>query len=235
MPGPIVNQGKAEFVESGGKRFACYALPTPVISSSDKIEEVVIKYALPHLKNDDILFMSEKMVACTEGRAIPINDIHAGLTARVLSRFVTRSPYGIGLAMPETMQCAIDDCGLGRILLASAAGLAGRIFNKHGWFYAVAGEKAASVDGPCPYTLPPYDKYAVMSPENPTKTAVGISLILSGRLVLIVDVNDLGCKILGSSREDIDKKMYTGLLRQNPLGQSTQCTPLGILRPLNSV
>lgn len=234
MQGPIINQGKSEFVESGGKRFACYALPTPVISSYDRIEDVVIKYALPHLKNEDILFMSEKMVACTEGRAIPIEDIHAGLPARVLSRFVTRSPYGIGLAMPETMQCAIDDCGLTRILLASAAGLAGRIFNRRGWFYAVAGEKASSVDGPCPYTLPPYDKYAVLSPENPNKTAVGLSLILDGRLVLIVDANDLGCKILGSSRDNTDKKFYADLLKQNPLGQSTQCTPIGILRPVKN-
>ncbi|MDM8535051.1 diaminopimelate decarboxylase, partial [Clostridiaceae bacterium HSG29] len=37
--------------------------------------------------------------------------------ATFISSFVTRSPYGIGLGMPETMEMAIRECGLPKILL----------------------------------------------------------------------------------------------------------------------
>lgn len=225
-----VNPNKSEFVEWNGERYACYAIRTCLVTASDKLEDIIETYVVPVSERGDVIFISEKMVACTEGRAIPVKNIKAGFFARLLSRFVTRSPYGIGLAMPETMQCAIDECGLWKILLASVAGAVGKLFGQKGWFYRVAGDKASAVDGPCSYTIPPYNKYVVKGPSDPDSTAMAVSLQLDGNLVLIIDANDIGCKILGASRKNIDKDMYAELLKQNPLGQSTQCTPVGLLR-----
>lgn len=233
MDGNItVNQGKSEIVDFCGEIFSCYAIRTRVITKDDTIEDVVERYVKPIINGDDIVFFSEKMTACTEGRAYPTEDIKPGRLAKFLSRFVRKSERGIGLSMPETMQCAIDECGRGRILLAAAAGMAGKIFGIKGLFYRVAGYRAASIDGPCSYTLPPYNKYVVLSPKDPDKTARRISRMLGGNIVLIIDANDYGCVILGSSAERCAYEKFEWLLRQNPLGQSTQCTPIGILRPM---
>ncbi len=232
MENLFVNENKQEFVSWGGKTFGCYAIHTSVVTKDDSLEDIVMTFAAPLVQPGDVLFISEKMAACTEGRAIPVDEIKPKFFARLLSRFVTKSSRGIGLSMPETMQCAIDEVGLARILLAAVCGALGKLFGKKGWFYVVAGQKAASIDGPCSYTLPPYNKYVVLSPLNPDKCAQKAAGVLGGNLVLIIDANDYGVNILGSSEADVNFDMYEALLRQNPLGQSTQCTPMGILRPV---
>ena len=228
----IVNNGKQLIVEANGERFLCYAIKTHLVTEIDRLEDLVRDYAAPVLRQGDVLFLSEKMVACTQGRAIPMETIHPGFFARLLSRFVTRSAYGIGLSMPETMQCAICECGLVRILLAAFCGAVGKLFGRRGWFYHVAGAKAAGIDGPCSCTMPPYDKYVVLTPSEPDHTARKAAKIMEGISVLIVDLNDLGGRILGASRPDMDQRRLLELLRQNPLGQGRQRTPMGILRPM---
>ena len=71
----------------------------------------------------------------------------------------------------------------------------------------------------------------VLGPERPNETAKEISAVLDGARVLIVDINDLGGEILGSS-EKVDKSLYREILRDNPLGQSDQSTPCGIIRKM---
>lgn len=227
-----VNEGKKEFVESRGEWFGCYAVKTTVVTQEDKLDAIIEKFAVPIVRPGDIVFVSEKMVACTQGRAYPVQAIRAGFFARLLSRFVTQTPCGIGLSIPETMQCAIDEIGLPRTLAAAFAGGIGKILHKRGWFYVIAGRRAASIDGPCGCTLPPYNEYVVLGPQNPDLAAKKISRQLGGNLVLVVDANDLGCEILGTSERIPDKDKYLELLMQNPLGQNSQCTPIGILRPV---
>ena len=227
-----VNEGKEKQVESRGKKFECYAVRTTVVTREDLLEDIIDEFVAPILYWDDIVFISEKMVACTEGRAYPLEEINPGFFATVLSRFVTRSVHGIGLAIPETMQCAIHEAGLLRILLASFAGGVGKLFHKKGWFYVVAGKRVAAIDGPCSCTLPPYNHYVVLAPEDAEETAKRISRLLGGNTVLIIDANDLGCEILGMSNRLRDVAFWKELLKQNPLGQEAQCTPIGILRPV---
>ncbi|MCI8332592.1 MAG: F420-0--gamma-glutamyl ligase [Clostridiales bacterium] len=227
----IVNPGKDEFVTIDANKYSCYAIKTHTITKNDSLFHIIDQYVSPLITKEDIVFISEKMVACTEGRAYQADKIKAGFVARMLSRCVKRSANGIGLAMPETMQCAIDETGLVRILVAAFAGMVGKLLHRHGWFYKIAGRKAAAIDGPCSYTLPPYNKYIVLAPADPCRTACDISDRLGGNTVLIIDANDLGCEILGTSDQKTDVSIYKKLLRQNPLGQSTQSTPIGILRP----
>ena len=171
------------------------------------------------------------MVACTQGRAIPLKAIRPSKLGIFLSRFVHKSAYGIGLSMPETMTMAIVECGHIRILLAAAAGAVGRLLGRKGWFYRVAGRKAAAIDGPCPKTIPPYNEYVVLGPEDPNKVAMDLARELDHVTVLIVDINDLGGEILGSSGFQTKNAYYASLLADNPLGQTDEQTPMGIIRP----
>ncbi len=79
-----INPGKAGIVENGGKIYLCRAIHTTVVTPKDKLEDVVENFVVPVVEPGDVVFLSEKMVACTEGRAYPIDGIKAGLAARVL-------------------------------------------------------------------------------------------------------------------------------------------------------
>jgi len=229
----VVNNGKAALVEVEGKTYQRLAIKTHVVTKDDDLKEVINTYAAPNLKNGDVLFISEKMVACTQSRAIPIKEIKASWLAKLLSKFVVKTPHGIGLGMPETMEMALRECGVLKILFASFCGMIGKVLGKRGWFYNVAGDKARSIDGPCPNTLPPYNQYVVLGPQDPEKVALELSEMLKGIPVLIVDINDLGGNILSSSLGHETDKYYLKFLSDNPLGQSKEQTPMGIIREVN--
>jgi hypothetical protein len=48
--------------------------------------------------------------------------------------------------------------------------------------------------------------------------------------VLVVDINDLGGNILGSTMPVRENPHWVAVLADNPLGQGTESTPLGIIR-----
>ena len=132
--------------------------------------------------------------------------------------------------MPETMEYALRECGTLRILFAAFISVIGKkLFRKKGWFYAVAGYKARSIDGPCHNTIPPYNHYVVLGPTKPEKVARDIQARI-GFPVCIVDINDLEGQILAVSDKSLDKKLYARILQDNPLGQDDQQTPMGIIR-----
>ena len=225
----MANQNKEAIITVDGKEYERIPVKTHVVTKDDNIVDVVSKYTSPLLKDGDIVFISEKCVACTQNRAIPLKDIKPGKLATFLSRFVTKTPHGIGLGMPETMHYAIKECGTWRILVAAACGAVGKLFGKKGWFYIVAGPKAASIDGPTPNTLPPYNEYVVLGPQNPDAVAKEIAAAIKHD-VCIVDINDLGGNILGCSDDHMDKELLCAILKDNPLGQDHEQTPIGIIR-----
>lgn len=216
-------------IEVGAERYVRIPIRTHVIDTSDDISEVVSRYAKPHLEPGDVLFVSERVVAITQGRAFPVKDIEPGPLARFLVRFVHKSPYGIGLGSNETMELAIREAGAGRILLASLAAAVTKPLGKRGVFYKVAGANVNAIDGPTSYTLPPYDEYAVLGPVD----ADGVARRLGAELgceVVIIDANDLGVSVLGRSSLSISDEFCKQVFRDNPLGQSREQTPLGIVR-----
>jgi asparagine synthase (glutamine-hydrolysing) len=177
---------------------------------------------------DDILALSEKAVAVSQGRSLPVDAIQPGRAARLLSRSVKRSSAGIGIAMPETMQLAIEEVGLPRILLAAAASLVTRPFGRRGTFYRVAGPRVAAIDGPTPYTIPPSNTHAKRAPANPDRVSRQLAARF-GCAVAIVDANDIGVVVLGAS-DGVDTALVRNLFRDNPLGQKSEQTPFALLR-----
>ena len=225
------NEGKNCIIEVDGARYERLPIRTHLITDKDNIVDVAEKYGAPVLSQPgDVLFITEKIVACTQGRAIPLKDIKPRKLAYWLSDKVTKTPHGIGLGMPETMEYALRECGVLRILFAAFVSVIGKkIFHKKGWFYQVAGYRARSIDGPCHNTIPPYNQCVVLGPLEPDKVARQIKERI-GYDVIISDINDLEGQILGASSKEIDKKLYARILKDNPLGQDCQQTPMGIIR-----
>ena len=215
--------------EPGGGIYARAPLRSRKVAPGDDLAEAVAE-ALGEAKPrpGDVLALSEKAVAVSQGRSLPVADIHPGPAARLLSRFVRRSPVGIGIAMPETMQLAIEEVGLPRILLAAAASVGGRLVGRSGDFYRVAGPRVAAIDGPTPYTIPPSNTHAKRAPADPD----GVASRLAERFgcgVAIVDANDIGVVCLGAS-PGVDQGLVRNLFRDNPLGQRSEQTPFALLR-----
>ena len=225
------NQGKNEIIEVDGIKYRRLPIVTHLITDKDDICDVAEQYGKPVLSEpDDVLFISEKCVACTQRRAIPMEDIHPRKLAVKLSKYVTKTPHGIGLGMPETMEMALRESGTIRILFAAVVSVIGKkIFHKKGWFYHVAGYRARSIDGPCHNTIPPYNHYVVLGPLKPDKVAREIRDRI-GYDVAIVDINDLEGQILGVSDKRLSKSLYARILKDNPLGQDDQQTPMGVIR-----
>jgi len=223
------NKGKNLIIEVDGRKWARYPVKTKLITPEDKdISLVVEEYAKKYLKPNDIVFISEKSVAVTQGRSYPLKEIKASKLAKFLSDRVTRTPVGIGLGSPETMQLAIEEVGIVRIILAAFVGATGKVLGIKGLFYIVAGDGARAIDGAVPYAIPPYNTYVSKGPINPNEVAKKISQKI-GVAVAIVDANDLGVNILGAS-DGVDKKFVAKAIKDNPLGQTDECTPIGIIR-----
>ena len=69
----------------------------------------------------------------------------------------------------------------------------------------------------------------VLGPADPDKVAEEVSA-RTGHPTLITDINDLGGNILGRCPRDLPDELYTRVLKDNPLGQQSEQTPMGIIR-----
>ncbi len=225
------NEGKALTITVDGREYARLPIRTDVVMPGDDLEQVVRGAVGDQLTPGDILFITEKIVAITQGRSFPIREVQPRKLARFLAKYVTRTSHGIGLAMPETMEMALRECGTPRILLAAAVSAVTKLFGRRGDFYRIAGDKARAIDGPTKNTIPPYNEAVVLGPKDPAGVARRFKTLLGGQSdVAVVDINDIGGNILGSTLTKAGEARLVKILRDNPLGQDRQSTPLGIVR-----
>jgi F420-0:gamma-glutamyl ligase-like protein len=223
------NSGKQLNIEVAGEQYMRIPVKTHVIVQGDVIEDVIDHYTKDIRQAGDIIFVSEKIIAIMQGRSFPIDEIKPTALARFLVKFVYKSPYGIGLGSPYTMQLAIEDVGLLRLFLGCLAAAVTKPFGVRGVFYKVCGAKAAAIDGPCDYTIPPYNRYAKMAPKNPDKVAHQVKERIGNDMV-VLDANDLNVEILGKSNKNLDNTFLKVLFKDNPLGQASQQTPIAVVR-----
>lgn len=94
------NPGKQLVRTVDGVDYQRIPVKTHLITNTDDMADVVVRYAKDRMQEGDILFISEKAVACTQNRAIPMEDIKPRKLAVTLSRYVTKTPAGIGLGIP---------------------------------------------------------------------------------------------------------------------------------------
>lgn len=210
-------------------RYDRVLIRTHLIQPGESIEALAARYLLPNVRKGDIAFLSEKVVAICQGRLQPAAAIRPRRLARILSRFVGRNRAGLGLRRPVVMEMALREAGTPRILLAAAVHLVGRLTGRKGLFYRVAGRRVAAIDGPNPHTIRPYAFYVVLAPLEPDRVAERLARLI-GVPVAIVDANDLGVEVIGRSR-GVDVALVRHMLRDNPMGQASEQTPLGLIRP----
>ena len=225
------NQGKALSILVDGVSYERLPIRTRVVMPGDDIDAIIREYTAGQLQKGDLLFVTEKIVAITQGRSYQLDEITPRRLARFLSKYVTRTSYGIGLGMPETMEMALRECGTPRILLAAAVSAVTKLFGRRGDFYRVAGYKARSIDGPTAHTIPPYNTAVALGPEKPKQVVHHVQSLLEVPVeVAVVDINDIGGNILGSTLDRAGEQRLVRILGDNPLGQGHESTPLGVIR-----
>ncbi|MFO7896946.1 MAG: hypothetical protein R6U84_08440 [Candidatus Cloacimonadales bacterium] len=225
---------KEKYIEIDNQKFLRQPIKTEILNATDDIVDVVRDYAAEHLEPGDTLVISESPLAITQGRAVPVEQIKLGILARLLWRFVSKVEYGIGLRAPESMQCAIDECGRLRILLAALIGGLGRLVGRRGKgdFYRIAGKQAALIDAATTSPVPPYEKCVIKGPKNPARVAQRISDAFRVE-VAIMDINDIGgCWMVGGSKQ-ADKQLLEQVMKDNPQGQGAELTPFCIVRKIS--
>ncbi|TET23161.1 MAG: hypothetical protein E3J71_03520 [Candidatus Stahlbacteria bacterium] len=202
---------------------------THTLFPEDEIGEVVERYAARYLKPGDIVVLAESPLAITQGRAIPVNQMHPRLSARILWRFVRKVPYGVGLRNPFSMEAAIEECGVLRVWFAAILGGFLRMLGRRGDFYRIAGIQARMIDAVGTSPVKPYDECVLKGPKDPQ----GLVIDLKNRFgteFAIMDINDIGGSWAVAATSRINRAALEDLMRDNPMGQGTQLTPITIVR-----
>lgn len=245
------NEGKPLDIEVGDATYRRYPLRTDLVSAKDNLQDFVTgrtekffealsaeqKHA-DYLDRDWYLLISEKIVAITQGRSYFVWDITPGWWARFLSGRVTKTPYGIGLGSPWTMQLAIQEVGLPKILYAAIGGAIGKLVGRRGTFYNLVGSDIRAIDGPTEYSVYPSNVSAKLAPKDPDQVAEKLTHALRGVIpkaaaahfkgVVVIDSNDIGRNVLGQNTGE-PEKLFEDIFGDNPLGQADQQTPLCIV------
>ena len=205
---------------------------TPLVQVGDDLKRVVLAALGDLPRPGDIVVVTERIVAISQGRSFPRASITPRPLARLLTRFVRKTPLGIGLGVPETMELALRHAGTARILLGAVAAAATRPLGMRGTFYRIAGPTVAAIDGPTGATIPPYCDHVKLGPADPDGVARQLQAALPpGVGVAIVDANDLGVRVLGHTPE-LDVPQVCAALADNPKAQGSEQTPVVLLRRL---
>lgn len=200
---------------------------THLITEKDNIADVVRRYALPVAEPGDLIVLAESPVAISQGRAVLSSAVKSSILAKFLSKF----PHKDGsLATPAAMQVAIDEAGPLRVLLGAGAAALGKLLGRKGDFYRVAGRDLAKIDD-IAGTLPPFDRYIVPGPKNPQALSDEM-YSLFGITVVIADINDIKCVDILALSGSFPEEQVIQILRDNPLGNDDQQTPLMVLKRL---
>ena len=220
-------------IDVDGRRYLRIPVKTHVLTEQDDPVEVARKYALPLSQPGDVLFIAETALAIMQGRARPISGIRVSPLARLLSRFVTKSKYGVGLRSPYAMQVAIDDVGVFRIILGTLAAAWGKlILRRTGDFYNVAGLSTKMIDAEHTMAIEQFYDCVIPGPVR-IPQACGEITQATGLVACVVDVNDIFYPwVIGGSLSRERFPEVAAALTDNPLGQGGECTPMGLLRRL---
>ncbi|MEK7664863.1 MAG: coenzyme F420-0:L-glutamate ligase [Patescibacteria group bacterium] len=227
---PTLNQEKNLIIEAGGEKWERHLVKTHFIQNTDNFEDIVKKYILPLVKNNDIIIFCQKIVSIIQNKIIYKKDIKVGFFAKFLSKFVKKTPAGFSVGNPLKMQVAINLAGLPRILFASFFGFLFKFFGVTGMFYRLAGHQISEIDGFYGEAFSEYSEMGILGPVNcdllcdKLKTKFNLSFA-------VADVNDIGGNILGRSQNLKGKeKLLLKILKDNPASQSNQQTPIIIIR-----
>ncbi|AFY83044.1 F420-0--gamma-glutamyl ligase [Oscillatoria acuminata] len=201
-------------------------IKTHLLTNLDDPVDIVKRYVMPHAQPGDIVTIGETPVAIMQDRWHHPSTVKPGFVAKRLCYFFLPTS---SLATACGLQTLVDIEGPVRVALAFFIGAIAKVFGKPGVFYQLAGEQARLIDD-VTGTLPPYDQFIVLGPDNPQQVVDTIKQ-QTGLSAAIVDVNDLkAVKILAASSE-LSTDVLEQSLRSNPAGNADEQTPVVLIRP----
>ncbi len=206
-----------------------YPIRTHILTDADDMAAVVDKYVKPMAQPGDVVVAAESVVAIMQRRYRRPQDVQLGFWAKRLCYLI---PNVGSLSTPWGFQCAIDDVGVGRMLLAVAVGAAFKAVGKNGWMYRIAGLPSELIDD-VTGTMPPFDKYIVMGPDEP-QAVVDAVKARTGVEAAVADVNNLRRACIVACTAGVDKAELTRRLLGNPSGNASEQTPLVLVRPASA-
>jgi hypothetical protein len=201
-------------------------IKTHLLTQLDDPVEIVKRYVLPHAQPGDIVTIGESPIAIMQGRFQHPSEIKPGwLATRLCYMFLPTS----SLATACGLQTLINIEGPLRVFFAFVMGSLGKLVGQKGVFYRLAGEQARLIDD-VTGTLPPYDKFIVLGPDDPQGLCDRIRQE-TGLAAAIVDVNDLrAVKILAATSDALPSLLKKALIT-NPAGNANEQTPVVLIRP----
>jgi hypothetical protein len=200
---------------------------THLLTHLDTPSEVVKRYVMPHAQPGDVVAIGETPIAIMQGRWRHPSDVKPGWLARRLCYYFLPTS---SLATACGLQALVDIVGPVRVAFAFGVGaIAKKFLGKPGVFYQLAGEQARLIDD-VTGTLPPYDQFIVLGPENPQKIVDEIKQA-TGLSAAIVDVNDLKAVKILAATSDLSTPFLEQALRSNPAGNADEQTPVVLIRP----
>ncbi len=202
-------------------------IPTHLLTHLDTAVEVVKRYVMPHANPGDIITLGETPVAIMQGRWRHPSTVQPGWLARRLCYYFLPTS---SLATACGMQTLVDIVGPWRVFFAFLGGAFMKaVLRQGGGFYQLAGEQARLIDD-VTGTLPPYDQFIVLGPENPQSVVDEIQAV-TGLGTAIVDVNDLKAVKIVAASSKVNEPLLMQALIDNPAGNADEQTPLVLVRP----
>jgi hypothetical protein len=200
---------------------------THLLTHLDTPVEIVRRYVLPHAQTGDVVTIGETPIALMQGRFRHPSEIKLGWLAKRLCYYFLPTS---SLATACGLQTLIDTEGAWRVFYAFAVGaIAKKFLNKPGMFYQLAGEQARLIDD-VTGTLPPYDQFIVLGPDNPQQVVDQIHKE-TGLAAAIVDVNDLKAVKILAATAGVSELFLEQALISNPAGNADEQTPVVLIRP----
>ena len=199
---------------------------TRIVTPKDNIVDIIEKYAGNDIGPNDVVSVAESVLAITQGRILLMEEMKPRFSARLLCRFV---PQKGSLSSTYGMEAAMMAEGEGRVVFAFFMGILGKLVGKNGVFYEMAGTQAALIDD-VTGTMPPFDKYLVYGPANPSGVAEEIKRRLGCYGAAVADVNDLKRAAVLGVTAGLEPKRLAKILIDNPFGNASQQTPIVIIK-----
>jgi len=203
---------------------------THLLTPLDNPVEIVRRYVIPQAKRGDVVTIGETPVAIMQGRLRHPAGVQPGWVAQRLCYFFLPTS---SLATACGLQALVDIVGPLRVVAAFIAGAIAKVFGRPGVFYQLAGEQARLIDD-VTGTLPPYDQFIVLGPDNPQRVVDQIQAE-TGLAAAIVDVNDLKSVKVLAATVGLPGTLLDQALKTNPAGNANEQTPVVLIRPTETL
>ncbi len=202
-------------------------IKTRLYTEDDNLPDFVAGYTKGVAQPGDIIAIAQKLASISERRIVFAPGMKVSALARFISRYVDPKS---SQHSPEGMQAAFDEAGYVRVTLAAVIGGLTKIFGRSGDFYRIAGEKVAIIDdaGDGTGTIPPYNKYVILAPENPDGISEAIKA-KTGVAAAVMDCSYVASTTLGVSM-GLDRDQVADLLKTNPFGNFDEMTPIVVIK-----